>query len=76
MNQQQEGLGFEQKIEMLESLVSKMEGGGLKLEELLEQYGIGMRLSQELMQELDAAQAKMQILKNGLLTPMEDEHEV
>lgn len=76
MNQQQEGLGFEQKIELLESLVSKMEGGGLKLEELLEQYGIGMRLSQELMQELDAAQAKMQILKNGLLTPTEDGHEV
>lgn len=72
MSEEKAGIGFEQKLEMLESLVTRMEGGGMKLEELLEEYALGMRLSKELTQELDAAQAKMLVLKNGIVKPAED----
>ena len=72
MSEEKTGIGFEQKLEMLESLVSRMEGGGKKLEDLLEEYALGMRLSRELTQELEAAQAKMLVLKNGIMKPEED----
>ena len=72
MSEEKTGIGFEQKLEMLESLVSRMEGGGMKLEDLLEEYALGMRLSRELTQELEAAQAKMLVLKNGMMKPEED----
>lgn len=72
MSEEKTGIGFEQKLEMLESLVSRMEGGGMKLEDLLEEYALGMRLSRELTQELEAAQAKMLVLKNGIMKPEED----
>ena len=72
MSEEKTGIGFEQKLEMLESLVSRMESGGMKLEDLLEEYALGMRLSRELTQELEAAQAKMLVLKNGIMKPEED----
>lgn len=65
MSENGRGEGFEQKLEKLENLVSKMESGGMKLEELLQEYSEGMRLSRELEKELDAAQADMQILSGG-----------
>lgn len=71
MSEGKTGIGFEQKLELLESLVTRMESGGMRLEELLEEYALGMRLSKELTQELDAAQAKMLVLKNGALNPVE-----
>lgn len=76
MSEINQGAGFEQKLEALESLVSKMENGGMKLEELLDEYARGMRLSKELTQELDAAQKKMLILKNGELTIAETDNEL
>lgn len=73
MSTKKSDLGFEQKLEMLEALVTKMEGGGMKLEELLEEYALGMRLSKELTQELDSAQAKMLVLKDGTTRPADEE---
>ena len=72
MSEEKTGIGFEQKLEMLESLVTRMEGGGMRLEDLLSEYALGMQLSKELTQELEAAQAKMLVLKNGSLKPAED----
>ena len=72
MSEEKTGIGFEQKLEMLESLVTRMEGGGMRLEDLLSEYALGMHLSKELTQELEAAQAKMLVLKNGSLKPAED----
>lgn len=73
MSTKKSDLGFEQKLEMLEALVTKMEGSGMKLEELLEEYALGMRLSKELTQELDSAQAKMLVLKDGTTRPGDEE---
>ena len=67
---------FEQKLEELEALVSKMEQGGLPLETLLQLYQQGNKLSKDLGQELEAAQGSLQKLRAGVLTPMDDDHAV
>ena len=65
-------LGFEEKLEMLEALVNKMSEGGLSLEELLGEYELGVKLSQELNADLEKAQAKLMTLKGGVLKPMDN----
>lgn len=72
MSEKTSNIGFEQKLEMLEALVKKMESGNMKLDELLDEYATAMRILKELSHELDAAQAKMLILKEGLVKPAED----
>ncbi len=64
---------FEERLDQLEALVQRMEEGGLQLEELMTVYEKGTRLSQALGQELEKAQAKMQQLRGGTLTPVPEE---
>ncbi|MHC1785497.1 MAG: exodeoxyribonuclease VII small subunit [Christensenellales bacterium] len=59
--------GFEQKLESLEDLVKMMEEGGMPLAQLMQSFQEGMRLADALKKELDAAQAKLLVLKNGAL---------
>ena len=58
---------FEQKLDLLEGLVKKMEEGGMHLEELMASYERGIKLAQGLNRELDLAQAKLLKLKGSLL---------
>lgn len=58
---------FEQKLDLLEGLVKKMEEGGMQLEELMASYERGIKLAQSLNRELDLAQAKLLKLKGSLL---------
>ena len=76
MNNIKEELGFEQKLEMLESLVIKMGEGGLNLESLLKEYEFGVKLAQELNADLEKAQEKLLTLKGGVLKPMDTTDEV
>ncbi len=76
MSKEKAGINFEQKLEILEALVLKMEGGNLKLEELLEEYAKGMELSKELMQELETAQGRLEILKGDSIKNLEDADEL
>ncbi len=73
MTQKKTDLGFEAKLEALEALVNQMEEGGLPLEKLLQAYEQGIKISQDLTRDLDAAQGKLMILKDGSLKPAEDE---
>ena len=73
MTQKKTDLGFEAKLEALEALVNQMEEGGLPLEKLLQTYEQGIKISQDLTRDLDAAQGKLMILKDGSLKPAEDE---
>lgn len=66
-------MSFEKKLDQLEGLVKKMEEGGLKLDELITVYEQGTKLSQELGQELERVQSRMQQLKNGALSPATEE---
>lgn len=63
---------FEEKITELETLIRKMEGGNLPLDEQLKSYEAGMKLSKELTAELSAAEKRMQELSDGQILPMED----
>ncbi|MBQ4073949.1 MAG: exodeoxyribonuclease VII small subunit [Clostridia bacterium] len=63
---------FEERLEELESIVRKMEGGSLPLNETLAAYEAGMQLSKALSEELSAAEARMLELSGGQVKPMED----
>lgn len=53
---------FEQSISELEEIVSKLEGGNVTLDESLELFEKGIKLSKSCQQMLDAAEKKVSIL--------------
>ena len=53
---------FEQSISELEQIVSQLEGGNVTLDESLELFEKGMKLSKSCQQMLDAAEKKVSIL--------------
>lgn len=57
---------FEEGLDHLEALVQQLEGGNLSLEEALERFETGIRLSKELQQQLADAHRKVDLLKQGL----------
>lgn len=72
---------FEKTLEQLNTLVEKMERGGLPLEESLKYFEQGIALTRRCQQALEEAEQKVQILleKNGATTlkpyPNETENE-
>jgi exodeoxyribonuclease VII small subunit len=65
-----ESLTFEQSMQELESLVSKMEQGDLPLEDALQSFERGIQLARHSQQKLKDAEQKVQILtsQNGQQT--------
>jgi exodeoxyribonuclease VII small subunit len=62
---------FEKSLEELETIVGKLENGDLPLEESLELFEKGIKLSRECRDRLTSAERKIQILMkdaNGELT--------
>ena len=53
---------FEDKIEILEKIVSELEKGDLSLDESVSKFEEGMKLSKECSKMLDEAQKKITIL--------------
>ena len=63
---------FEDALNKLEKIVSKLEEGDIPLEESLKLFEEGIRLSRFCNQKLDEAEKKVEILlkdKNGMLKP-------
>lgn len=62
-----ESLSFEQSMQELESIVSKMEQGDLPLEDALQSFERGIQLARMSQQKLKDAEQKVQILmeQNG-----------
>ena len=54
--------GFEEKLAELETIVEKLDGDDLPLEQAIEAYEAGVKLSLELNKTLDEAQRKIEIL--------------
>jgi len=54
---------FDQALKELEKLVEDMEGEELSLEDGLKEYERGMKLSRICLEKLDAAEKKIEILK-------------
>lgn len=58
------GFNFEEALEELESLVSAMEEGDLSLEESLQAFEKGIKLTRECQTALKQAEQKVQVLLN------------
>ena len=58
-------LNFEKSIEKLEKIVEKLEKGDLGLDEMLDLFEKGVKLSKECASILDAADKKVNILIKG-----------
>ena len=71
------GFDFEQALEELESLVTSMEDGQLSLEESLQAFEKGIKLTRECQSALKQAEQKVQILinENGDTEPLGPEED-
>ena len=58
-------MSFEEGLERLEALASEMERGELPLDELLKRYEEGIQLADTLHKKLEAAQGRMQEVRQG-----------
>ena len=55
-------MDFEKKLERLEKIVEKMEGGELSLDASLKSFEEGVKLSRECHKQLDEAEQKVKVL--------------
>lgn len=58
----EETIGFEKAMEELERIVAKLEGGDVPLEQAIELFQEGMRLSRICSQKLDSVERKIEML--------------
>lgn len=63
---------FENTLEELESIVNILESGDIPLEEALQQFEKGVKLSQECQKALSDAERKIQILIDNNLKNFEE----
>lgn len=70
-------LTFEERLQQVEALISKMESGEMPLEEAMQQYEAGLNALNALEKELTAAQQRLTVLRqqNGedAEVPMEEQ---
>jgi exodeoxyribonuclease VII small subunit len=64
---------FEKALAELESLVAKMEDGGLTLEQSLAAHKRGLELARQCRARLEAAQQQVKVLEGEVLKPLQDE---
>ena len=57
-----DGLPFEKALERLESIVDRLEQGGLELEAALAAFEEGVQLSRRCAEQLDAAERRIEVL--------------
>ena len=65
--------GFEKALAELESLVAKMEDGGLSLEQSLAAHKRGLELAKQCRERLEAAQQQVRVLEGEVLKPLANE---
>jgi len=61
---------FEKALAELESLVAKMEDGGLSLEQSLAAHKRGLELARQCRERLEAAQQQVNVLEGEVLKPL------
>jgi len=61
---------FEKALAELESLVAKMEDGGLTLEQSLAAHKRGLELAKQCRERLEAAQQQVRVLEGEVLKPL------
>ena len=63
-------LSFEKALAELESIVTRMEDGGLSLEQSLAAHKRGLVLAKQCRERLDAAQQQVRVLEGEVLKPL------
>lgn len=70
-------LTFEERLQQVEALISKMESGEMPLEEAMQQYKAGLNALNALEKELTAAQQRLTVLRQqsgeDIEVPMEEQ---
>lgn len=70
-------LTFEERLQQVEALISKMESGEIPLEEAMQQYEAGLNALNALEKELTAAQQRLTVLRQqsgeDIEVPMEEQ---
>lgn len=70
-------LTFEERLQQVEALISKMESGEMPLEEAMQQYEAGLNALNALEKELTAAQQRLTVLRKqsgeDIEVPMEEQ---
>jgi len=61
---------FEKALAELESIVAKMEDGGLSLEQSLAAHKRGIELAKQCRERLEAAQQQVMVLEGEILKPL------
>ena len=61
---------FEKSLAELESIVAKMEDGGLSLEQSLAAHKRGLELAKQCRDRLEAAQQQVRVLEGEVLKPL------
>jgi exodeoxyribonuclease VII small subunit len=61
---------FEKALAELESLVAKMEDGGLSLEQSLASHKRGLELAKQCRERLESAQQQVKVLEGEVLKPL------
>ena len=61
---------FEKALAELESLVAKMEDGGLSLEQSLAAHKRGLELAKQCRERLEVAQQQVKVLEGEVLKPL------
>jgi exodeoxyribonuclease VII small subunit len=61
---------FEKALAELESIVAKMEDGGLSLEQSLAAHKRGIELARQCRERLEAAQQQVMVLEGEILKPL------
>ena len=69
-------LKFERALERLEKIVEALESGNLPLEEALEKYEEGVRLSRLCAKKLEHVETKIETLSHALNHPSESKEDV
>ena len=64
---------FEEQLNAVETLISKMEQGGQNIEEAIKDYESGLKMIGEMEKDLTAMKQKMTVLSGGVETEVEDE---
>ena len=65
MNEEKKEAGFEEKLEAVQQLISRIESGTLPLEESVRRYEEGMNLLKTLDAELQEYSRRLPVLRTG-----------
>ncbi len=63
---------FEASLNELETIVSSMESGKMPLDEALDQFQRGTELLRECQKTLNAAEARIKVLEDGMLRDLDE----